>query len=652
MGNDYNIDEEIIDPRQRSLKKVAFIVGGSIAFLYALFHFYTAAFGPFSNIIQRSIHVLFAMVMVFIFYKPSLKSKSQSINIYDIIFASFLVFSSIYLIVNYNSIMTSSASSTMVQVIIGWTTIILLLEASRRVMGIIFPILALIAILYGFFGPYMPGIWRHNGIDYKFMIEHLYLGTQGLWGITTSVTATTVAIFIIFGVILMKSGAADFFMKLSLILAGRTTGGPAKVAVLASTFFSMLSGSAPANVAVTGNITIPMMTNLKYDRNFAGAVEATASTGGQMTPPIMGAGAFLMAEMIGIPYTEVVIAAIIPAFLFYVSVFFSVHWKSAALGYKPLKKSEIPTLKETFKLSNVIITILPVTVLLINLFGGTSAAKSGFIATVVCIVLFLLRDLNVSRFKNRFSNLIKMFIEAGTGLILIAVLAGTAQIIVGLISLTGLGIKLSNFILSMSGGFSLLTLFLAMVVCIILGMGMPTTAAYLLAASTLAPTLIMLGFAPLASHLFVFYFAVVSAITPPVCAAVFVACGISKGDWLKTASLSCLIGFPAFIVPFIFIHQESFLMQGDVSTIVVTVITACIGIYLISGGLMGNFFGNLNFISRIVLMVSGMLLLLPGTMTNYFGAVLAIVFLMSKKFIIKNMNLKRTKLIKSTSNEN
>ncbi len=639
--------EEVIDPRNRNLSKINLSIIGIIAFTYAAFHFYTAAVGPFPNIIQRSIHVLFAVVMVFILYKPFLKGDShpqERLPWYDIVFATFIAISSIYLMINYDLIINSSASSTIVQVILGWGTIILLLEAARRVMGIVFPILALLAILYGFLGPYMPGVWRHNGIDYNFMIEHLYLGTQGLWGITTSVTATTVAIFIIFGVILMKSGASDFFMKLSLLIAGRTTGGPAKVAVLASTFFSMLSGSAPANVAVTGNITIPMMTRLKYDRNFAGAVEATASTGGQLTPPIMGAGAFLMAEFVGIPYTQVVIAAIIPALLYYTSVFFSVHWKSASLGYKPLSKSEIPSVKETFQLSNVIITVIPVTILLINLFSGSSAARSGFIATLICIILFLLKDFNILKIKNRVSDLVKMFIEAGTGLILIAVLAGTAQIIVGLLSITGLGIKLSNFILNLSGGTAILSLFLAMIVCIILGMGMPTTAAYLLASSTLAPTIIGLGYEALATHMFIFYFAVISAITPPVCAAVFVACGISKGNWFKTANMACLIGFPAFLVPFIFVHSESFLLMGNVDKIVIAIITAIIGIFVVSGGLMGNFFGDLNLISRIILITGGILLLLNGSLTNYIGGIIVILYLLVRQFLFKSLANKVTEI--------
>lgn len=622
------------ETNERIIDKTPMKVLGFIAFFYSLFHFYTSAVGPFPNIIQRSIHVLIAVVMALIIYKPFKRANSKSkIFWLDLACIIFVLISCGYLIINYDFIMTSLAESTTAQTVLGWGTVIILLEAARRLMGIIFPALAALAILYGFFGEYFPGVWAHNGIDYKFMIEHLYLGTQGLWGITTAVTATTVAIFIIFGVILMKSGASEFLMNLSLLIAGRTTGGPAKVAVLASTFFSMLSGSAPANVAVTGNITIPMMQGLKYEKNFAGAVEATASTGGQLAPPVMGAGAFLMAEFVGVSYVEVVIAAIVPALLFYVSVFCSVHWKSAALGYKPLEKSKIPSPKETFIISNVLITVIPVIILVINLFGGLSAAKSGFYATASCIILYLLKEIKFS-FKTRVKKLIEMFIEAGKGLILIAVLSGTAQIIVGLLSITGLGVKLSNALLSISGGTLLLTLFFAMLISIILGMGMPTTAAYLLASSTLASTLVNLGFDPLASHLFLFYFAVISAITPPVCVAVFVACGISKGNWLKTANISMLIGFPAFVIPYLFINSESLLLSGGLFSILSSVVTAVLGIFVMSGGFMGNFFWNLNYVERFIVVISGALLLIPEIITNYLGgAIIIAYFIFGKVFL-------------------
>lgn len=635
MATQYDIKEDI-SPRERDLQGTSSTILGIVALLYSLFHFYTAASGPFPNIIQRSIHVLGAMILVFLSYKSTKNKRTHNkISWIDYVFIIFSIVSCGYLIINYDFIMNASATSTTAQVILGWGTVILLLEASRRVMGVVFPGLAAVAILYGLFGSYVPGVWSHRGIGYDFMIEHLYLGTQGLWGITTAVTSTTVAIFIIFGVILMKSGASGFLMNLSLLIAGRTSGGPAKVAVLASSFFSMLSGSAPANVAVTGNITIPMMKRLKYDKDFAGAVEATASTGGQLAPPIMGAGAFLMAEFVGVSYVNVVIAATIPALLFYISVFFSVHWKSVALGYKPLEKSEIPSVKDTFILGNVLITVIPVTVLVAYLFGGGSAARAGFYATVVCIAIYLFKDIKSISLRARFESLVSMFIEAGKGLIMIAILAGAAQIIVGLLSITGLGIKLSDMLLGIGNQSGLVTLFIAMVISIILGMGMPTTAAYLLASSTLASTLVQLGYDPLASHLFLFYFAVISAITPPVCVAVFVACGISQGDWFRTARLAMLIGFPAFIIPYVFIGSETLLLQGETADIVTDILTATIGIIVISAGLMGNFFRNLSFFERLIVISGGALLLLPSATSNYVGGAVVIAYIVLRKFVSK-----------------
>src|SRR5690625_2680353 len=304
--------------------------------------------------------------------------------------------------------------------------------------------------------------------------------------------------------------------------------------------------------------------------------------------------------------------------------------RSTLFPYTTLFRS---TAQETFIPANVLITVIPVSILIYFLFGGSSAARAGFYATVACLVLYIFKDLKPASIKDRVLDIGNMFIEAGTGLIMIAILAGTAQIIVGLLSITGLGIKLSNVLLSVGDGSVIITLVLAMLICIILGMGMPTTAAYLLASSTLASTLVTLGHEPLASHLFLFYFAVVSAITPPVCVAVFVACGISQGNWIKTAKTSMLIGFPAFIVPYIFINNQSLLLQGTTATVALNVLTASVGIFVMSGGLMGSFFKKLNALERTLIVVGGFLLLLPDNLTNYIGLALLLLFIIAN---IKN----------------
>lgn len=610
-----------------------------LAFAYSMFHIYTAGAGSFPNIIQRSVHVLVGVLLVYAIYK-SRKSNvlSRRSSWLDVLFIILASSSLLYLIINYNFIMDNPASSTTAGVIFGWMAILLILEASRRVMGVIFPLIALVAIIYGFIGPYLPGIFAHRGFDYRFTVEHLYLSTYGIWGVTTSVTATTVAVFIIFGTLLMRTGGGSFYIKLALLVAGKLTGGPAKVAVIASTFFGMLSGSAPGNVAVTGNITIPTMIRLKYNRNFAGAVESVASTGGQLAPPIMGAGAFLMAEILGISYTQVMIAAIIPTIVYYFSVFYSVHVYSKKMNLRGMSKEELPTFNETITWYNLTVSVLPVIILLYFLFSGTSAAKAGFLAIISLLLIYGIEILASKERMNKLKNLFLIISESGRDVVMIAVLSAVADIVVGMLSLTGLGNKLSIAIVTVgeNSGWILIPLFLAMLVALILGMGMPTTAAYVLASSTLAPTLIGLGFNDLATHMFIFYFAVLSAITPPVCAAVYVACGISKGDWLKTAAISCFMAIPAFFLPYLFISSQNLLLQGDILPTLYTFSMVLIGIMSITAGVMGYFIGNVSIIPRLLLVLSGILLFINSTYLNIMGVFIVILLIVYKKFISGN----------------
>lgn len=626
----------------RPYQGIAKLLISLIAIGYVLFHLYTGYAGPFPNLQQRAVHVGFALVLTLLILRPLFRQHAERWeNIFlamDIGMAAMAVWCCVYIVVKYHWIMEHPAESTNFQLFLGTVAILLTLEASRRTIGLLFPFLTLLFILYALLGPYIPEIpligsslinWGHRGFSLTYIIQIMFLSDQGLWGFVTGISATIVAMFIVFGAFILFTGGGETFIDLALWFTGRFYGGAAKVAVVASGFFGMISGSAVANVATTGTFTIPMMKRLKYGNEFAGAVEATASSGGQITPPIMGAGAFIMAEILEVSYLKVALCAAIPAYLYYLGCFSAVHFESIKRNLGRVPAAEIKPLREILKPSRSVPLLVPIFILLSFLIRGYTPETSAFWAIIAAVFLYLFSS--PQDMRTRMLRLFKGMEDAGKSMIKVVPLLVCANIIISLINITGIGVKLSEFILAIAGENTFLALVLAAIVTLILGMGVPTTAAYLLAAAVIAPSLKSMGFEAMAVHLFIFYFAILSAITPPVCAAVYVGAGIAQSDWLKTAWIAMRLALVEYIIPFIFIYNTSLIFLGPWETILTSFLTATIGVSMIGCATMGYLASHLNIFLRLTILAGSIMCVTPGFKTDAIGlSILAVVYAYQK----------------------
>ncbi len=645
----------------RSYKGWAKFFISLVAISYVCFHLYTGYSGPFPNLQQRAIHVAFALVLTFLilrpFYRQTAEKWERILLVIDLIMTGMAIWCCTYVFVKYDWIMEHPAESTDFQLLLGTIAILLTLEASRRSIGLLFPFLTLLFILYALLGPYIPEIpligsslvnWGHRGFSLPYIIQIMFLSDQGLWGFVTGISATIVAMFIIFGAFILFTGGGETFIDLALWFTGRFYGGAAKVAVVASGFFGMISGSAVANVATTGTFTIPMMKRLKYGNEFAGAVEATASSGGQITPPIMGAGAFIMAEILEISYLKVALCAAIPAYLYYLGCFSAVHFESVKRNLGQVPPAEIKPLKAILKPSRSVPLLVPIFILLSFLVRGYTPETSAFWAIFAAVFLYFLAS--PQEMRTRATRLLKGMEDAGRSMIKVVPLLVCANIIISLINITGIGVKLSEFIVALAGENTFLALILAAGVTLILGMGVPTTAAYLLAAAVIAPSLKSMGFEPIAIHLFIFYFAILSAITPPVCAAVYVGAGIAQGDWIKTAWISIRLALVEYIIPFIFIYNTSLLFLGPWRNILTSFVTATIGVAMIGCATMGYLVGPLNIFMRLIILIGSVMCIIPGLKSDIVGLVILGMIYAYQKIRARRGNLKSLPATSSETN--
>jgi TRAP transporter 4TM/12TM fusion protein len=488
---------------------------------------------------------------------------------------------------------------------------LLIMELTRRVAGLTLIVIAVVFLIYVFVGDKLPGFLNAPDITWERFFSQVYTDA-GILGPTTAVSSTYIILFIIFAAFLQASKVGDYFVNFAFAAAGRSRGGPAKVAIFASGLMGMINGTSAGNVVATGSLTIPLMKKVGYPPKSAGAIEAGASTGGQIMPPIMGAGAFIMAEITGIPYTEIALAAVIPAILYFGSIFFMVDFEARKLGMRGMREDELPKFKE---LAKHVYLFLPIIILIVALFMGYSVIRAGTLAAAVVSWL--------SPNKMTPRDIYRAFDLAGVMSIQIIAVCACAGIIVGVISLTGVGARFSSLLLGLADTSQLLALFFAMCISILLGMGMPTTAAYAVAASVVAPGLIQLGINPLTAHFFVFYYAVVSAITPPVALASYAAAGISGANPMGTSVTSFKIGLAAFIVPFMFFYNPALLADGTWVEIGRALITASVGVCLLSGGVQGFFFtGRLPQVPRIMFLIAALFLIEGSLISDVVGAVL------------------------------
>nr|WP_286222820.1 TRAP transporter fused permease subunit [Marinobacter sp. LA51] len=532
-----------------------------------------------------------------------------------------------YFLVVYNTSMRMSTGTSFAPIGISFAAIAgtaLIMELTRRVAGLALVVIGLVFLVYVFAGPYLPGFLGYPGLSVQRFFSQVYTDA-GILGPTTAVSSTYIILFIIFAAFLQASKVGDYFVNFAFAAAGRSRGGPAKVAIFASGLMGMINGTSAGNVVSTGSLTIPLMKKVGYSKKSAGAVEAAASTGGQIMPPIMGAGAFIMAEITGIPYTEIAIAAIIPAILYFASVYFMVDFEAKKLGMRGMREDELPNLKRLAKQAYLFI---PIVILIVALFQGYSVIRAGTLATVSAAVVSW-----ISPHKMGLKSILRAFEIASYMAVQIIVVCAAAGIIVGVISLTGVGARFSVLLLDVAAASNLLALIFAMFISILLGMGMPTTAAYAVAASVVAPGLVQLGIEPLTAHFFVFYFAVVSAITPPVALASYAAAGISGANAMETSVASFRIGIAAFIVPFMFFYNSALLMDATWFEIARALVTATFGVYMLSGGVLGWFARvSAPWITRVLLIVAALMMIEGGIWTDLAGIGLAIVaFLMQRQ---------------------
>ncbi len=598
---------------------------GLVAAAFALFHIGTAApfVGSFPDLIQRSIHLGFAFLLCFLLYpaRPG-RSPARRPTAPDAVLALGALVALGYVIRHYDWIMENPGDSTRAGVILGTVLTVVTLEAARRTIGLVFTLLAAGAIGYAYLGDSIPGMWGHRGFGWITIQESLYLSTQGILGPVTGISATLVAVFLVFGAVLYHTGGGETFVDLAKLIAGRSHGGPAKVSVFSSAFFGTISGSAVANVVVDGIFNIPLMKRMRYRPEFAAAVEATASSGGQIMPPVMGAGAFIMAELLQISYTQVAIAAALPAVLYYLGCGAAIHFEARRLNLGTIPRELIPRARDVFAWRRSAALFIPVALLSYFLLRGYTAQTSTFWSIIASLVIFVASGSSLADCRARLLSLGRALEAGGKGIVLVATLIAAAGIVIGMINLTGVGVKLSELIIGAAGGSLFVALFLAMLVCLILGMGLPTTAAYVLAASVVAPALIKLGALPLAAHLFVFYFAIISAITPPVCAAVYVAAAIARADWVRTGLIATRLGLAGFIAPYMFIYAPALLWQGSPGEIAWASLTACVGVVALAAGSMGFLVRPATLVERALLLAAALLLIKPGLATDLVGFVL------------------------------
>jgi len=603
-----------------------------VAIAFAAFQLYTAGFGFLPDMQQRAVHVAFATVLTFALFSLRKRGKAETkVPILDLVLMALIVTPCINAFFKYKWFAMHFGETPTTDLVFGIFLTILIIEAGRRTSGWVFPGLTIFMLLYALLGQYFPGEFRHPGQHPVFIIHNLYQSWRGIWGFITGASATIIAIFIIFGVLIKATGAGETFIDLSNKVAGRMRGGPALVSVIASGLFGTISGSAAANVATTGNFTIPLMKRLGYKPEFAAGVEATASSGGQLAPPIMGIGAFIMAELLQISYLKVVVAAVIPAYLFYLAVFTGVRFEALRLNLPPVPREQIVPAREIFTWSRLAPLVIPVAVLFIALVQGFSITRCGFFAIVTLFIIYLFSNFSPRDMKERLRRIVTGLQEGAITLLPIVSLCVCANIVIALINQTGLGMKLSGFIISAAGASLPLALLLSAVICLVLGMGLPTAGAYILTVTIVGPALVKLGLMPLQAHLFVFYFAVLSAITPPVCLAAFTGAAIAQAPWFGVAKVALRLGLVAYFMPFIFTYDPAFIMVGSPGQIVLAVASASLGAIMLGATMMGYLNTKLAILTRVILMPSAIMLFIPGWQTDLIGFGLIIVALLYNK---------------------
>lgn len=632
-----------------------------ISVIFVLFQLYATLSGAITAQVLRATHLAFVQLLAFLLFPPTKNSPRNTLPWYDIVLGLIGMACWLYIVVNFDSLVRRSGNNTPLDVAVGIVGILVLFESCRRIVGLPIMIIAGSFIVFAFAGKYLPGFLHHRGYSLQRVVCHLFYNTEGIMGTPIGACSTFIFLFILFGALLEKTGIGHFFIDVCNALAGGASGGPAKVAVLSSALLGTVSGSSVSNTVGSGSFTIPMMKKLGYKGEFAGAVEAAASTGGQIMPPIMGAAAFLMAESLGLPYITIVKAAVVPAILYFTGIFITVHLEAKKLGLKGLPKEQLPRFMPLLLRKGYM--ILPLVVIIYFLCAGKTAVFAALMGIIACVLVGFgvsVSDLAHGR-KPSFGgkDIVEIMCTAARNIISVAIACGMAGIIIGIVTLTGLGLRLGNGLVMLAHGKLLLTLVFTMVASIILGMGAPTTANYLITSTITAGAIISLGIEPLAAHMFAFYFGIIADVTPPVALAAIAGAAIAKAKPMKTALNATKLAIGAFIIPYMFVYNSKMLMiNASALSVVMIIITAILGMFGISVALEGYGFNNTGFfynsrkgkatiiafdaVERLLFAIAGLLCVIPETKTDIIGVSLLAVLIAYQLILKKVRSTKAT----------
>jgi TRAP transporter 4TM/12TM fusion protein len=610
------------------LKKVVYV----LCLFFTLYHLAYASgirMVQLINLKHYAIHVGLILVLGFIYFPAFKKASRRRIPWYDCILVLLSASMPVYVFARYNTFISTGFQGEMIDIVMGTLLILLVMECSRRVCGPALSILSAVFLFYGLFGRYFPWVFMHRGYTWNRIVVYLTTDIYGIYGTSISTSATYIVLFIIFGEVMNKCGMGQFFNDIANALAGHTKGGPAKVAVLASGFLGSINGSAVANVVTTGAFTIPLMKKTGYSKEFAGSVEATASVGGQLLPPIMGAAAFVMAETLGVKYGVVIKAAIIPALIYYLGIIIQVQMRAVKDQLHGIPKDQLPKVGQVMKERGHL--LIPIIFLLYMLiWSGKTVIASAFWTILVTIVVAELRPISRMSLKD----ICDAFANAAKSMISVGIACACVGIVVGVCGQTGFALNVARAIISIGKTHLMLTLFFTMVTCMVLGMGLPSIPSYLITATIAAPALVELGIPDIAAHMFCFYFAMFANLTPPVALASFAAAGLSGGDPMKTGWQSVRLALAGFIVPFMFIYNPQLLLENvTILSGIQVVLTSCIGVVLIAAFVEGYLFGRMHVVLRLVSAAGALLLIDSRPITDVIGIACLVIIILAQKLV-------------------
>lgn len=599
-----------------------------ICFLFACYQLWYASFASITAMLARAIHLGFGMSIVFLLYPMVKKTKAETkLPWYDLIFSILAIIPNLYIVLFYKDIAERAGIVKTADIIMGILMLVLLLEAARRVVGPILVGIASFFLLYTLFGNFFPGAFTHRGVSFAQMIRHMYLTTEGIFGTACGVACSFIVLFVLMGAILTYMGTGEFLIGLALCFFGKQRGGPAKAAVIASCLFGSINGSTIANIVTTGTFTIPLMKKVGYKPYFAGSIETTASTGGQIMPPIMGAAAFVIAEFMGVSYLKVCLAALVPAILYFTSILFAVHQEAVKMDIKGLSPEEIPDIRVVIKKWYL---ILPLFFIILMLALGFSPAMAGFTAVVSAIILsYISPDTRMTPQK-----LFNALADGAKNAIPVVIACALVGLIIGAFTISGLGLRLASLVIAFGAGQLLITLLLTAIASLILGMGVPTTANYVMMSMITVPAVVAMGVVPMAAHMFCFYFGIISDMTPPVALGALAGAGLAGAKFWPTAVNATKLGCAAYLVPFFFVYNPQLLLGVEPFSwdFIWMLATALIGIMLFSCGLFRFVITETTWWERILLLCAGFGCIDPGVLTDAIGlSIFALVYFTQKK---------------------